>query len=440
MPGQEEGRIDRKRKYSNELSPDMDGSEVVVAGWINEYRNLGGIAFIQLRDRHGIIQVTLLKKKHKDLFLMAEKLSRESVLAVKGTLKKSDKARAGFEVLPDTIDVLSEAGAPLPMGVADKVGVDFDTRLDNRFLDLRRDQVAAIFRIRGTMMSAMRTVLEDEGFLEVHTPKIVATATEGGTSLFPMKYFDRPAFLNQSPQLFKQILMATGLDRVFEIGPAFRAEEHDTVRHLNEFTSVDIEMAFSNEEDVMDLLEKVVVRVATDIKARNQADLSLMGADLKVPEAPFPRLKFKDCVELVRKKGAGVRDDEDLSMEATKALAEDHPGYYFIVEWPTVTKPFYAQPFEDDPTVCRAFDLMFGEKEITSGAQRVHDVGVLTKRLKEQGLHPKDFDFYLRAFEYGMPPHSGWGLGVERLLMILTGMDNVRECVLFPRDKKRLVP
>jgi len=452
MSHKEASRIDRNRSYSSELGPDMDGQDVTVAGWIHEYRNLGGIAFIQLRDRDGIIQVTLLKKKHMELFKMAEKLSRESVLAIKGTLKKSEKAKAGYEVLPEQIIVLAEAGTPLPMGVADKVGVELDTRLDNRYLDLRRGTTAAIFKIRATLLSAIRSVLEEESFLEVHTPKIVATATEGGTSLFKMRYFDTDAFLNQSPQLFKQIMMATGLDRIFEIGPAFRAEAHDTVRHLNEFTSIDIEMAFSNEEDVMDLLEKVIRNVVKEINSRNKQDLELLGISLDTPPERFPRLTYKECVELVTSRGikdhrppisdpaSDEEPEEDLSMEALKALAQEHTGYYFITKWPTSSKPFYAQPFEDDPTIVRAFDLMFGEKEITSGAQRVHDVELLEKNIAAQGLDPEDFDFYLKSFKFGMPPHSGWGLGVERLLMILTGCENVRECTIFPRDKKRLVP
>lgn len=433
-------RFDRMRKYSSELSPDLDGKEVVVAGWVHEYRNLGGIAFIQLRDRFGIIQVTLLKKKDQDMFKMAERIQRESVVAVKGTLKKSDKAKSGFEVIPDLLEVLSNSDAPLPMGVADKVGIELDTRLDNRFLDLRRDVIAAIFKVRSTLLDAVRTVLVEEDFLEVHTPKIVATATEGGTSLFPMKYFDRPAYLNQSPQLYKQMLMATGLDRVYEIGPVFRAEEHDTVRHLNEFTSIDIEMAFSNEEDAMALLEKVVAQVVQDVKKRNGPELELLGVELSPVELPIPRIPFDKCIEIVRSKGVEVGDDEDLSMEADRALGEEYPGYYFITRWPRATKPFYALSFEDEPNIARAFDLMYGEKEITSGAQRVHDVDLLKDNLKAQGLDPDAFEFYLKAFRYGMPPHAGWGLGVERLLMILTGRENVRECTIFPRDKKRIVP
>jgi aspartyl-tRNA synthetase len=276
--------------------------------------------------------------------------------------------------------------------------------------------------------------------LEVHTPKIVATATEGGTSLFPIKYFDRPAYLNQSPQLFKQILMATGFDRVYEIGPAFRAEEHDTVRHLNEFTSIDIEMSFATDEDAMNMLEKVVMAAFDEVLAMNTKELETVGIKLTRPKTPFPRLTHKECVEIALAAGVKAGYDEDISMEANKAIAEKYPGFYFITRWPRVIKPFYVQPDGQDPTISLGFDLNFGEKEITSGAQRVHDINVLKENLARQGLDPKAFEFYLKAFEYGMPPHAGWGLGAERLLMIMTQRDNIRECVLFPRDRVRLVP
>lgn len=429
-----------KRRLSSELSPAMDGQAVVVAGWIHEFRNLGGISFIQLRDRDGLMQVTILKKKQADLAKLVEKVSRESVIRVKGRLKKSDKAKAGFEILPDTIDVLSEAGVPLPMGVADKVNIELDTRLDNRFLDLRRENIAALFKVRSSMLKGVRSLLEEEGFLEVHTPKIVATATEGGTSLFPIKYFDRPAYLNQSPQLFKQILMATGFDRVYEIGPAFRAEDHDTVRHLNEFTSIDIEMSFADDEDAMRMLEKVIVRAIDEVLAMNRKELDIIGIKLERPKIPFPRVPHRECVEIALAAGVKAGYEEDISMEANKAVAEKYPGFYFITRWPRAIKPFYVQPFEEEPSLSRGFDLNFGEKEITSGAQRVHDAKLLKENLGRQGLDPKAFEFYLKAFEFGMPPHAGWGLGAERLLMIMTQRDNIRECVLFPRDRVRLIP
>jgi aspartyl-tRNA synthetase len=236
------------------------------------------------------------------------------------------------------------------------------------------------------------------------------------------------------------MMMATGLDRVFEIGPAFRAEEHDTARHLNEFTSIDMEMAFADEDDVMKILEKLIQKMISMVNKENKKELSTLNLKISVPETPFERVEYPKCVEIIKSKNIDVVDGEDFSMEATKAIAEEFKDFYFITKWPTKTKPFYVQPFENNPEICRAFDLMYYEKEITSGAQRVHDVNILKERMGKQGLNPENFKYYIEAFEYGMPPHAGWGLGVERMLTILTNMKNIRECVLFPRDRRRLIP
>jgi len=428
------------RIYSSAVTPALYGTEAVLAGWIQDIRNLGGIAFIQLRDREGTTQLTAIKKDNRDLFKQLVSLNRESVIAVKGLVKENKEAPGGVEVLPRVMEVLSQAQAPLPMGVVDKVGVELDTRLNNRFMDLRRPETAAVFSIRASVLKGIRSRFEEEGFIEVHTPKIVATATEGGTALFPVQYFESKAYLNQSPQLFKQMMMATGFDKVYEIGPAFRAELHDTVRHLNEFTSIDIEMAFTDEEGVMGVLERCLQSAVKRVLEERRKELGHLNLQLEAPALPFQRITYTRCVEIARSKGINVEWGQDLEMDACKAVAGETNGFYFITRWPSAIKPFYAHPFEDSPKESRSFDLMFGEKEITSGAQRVHEVDLLISRLKDQGLDPAGFDFYLQAFKYGMPPHAGWGLGAERTVMILTGRENVRECVLFPRDRRRLSP
>jgi aspartyl-tRNA synthetase len=434
-----------REKYASEITDDDYNNTLTVAGWLHEVRNLGGIAFILLRDRTGILQVTAIKKEMgNDLFKEFTELPKESVVAVRGTIQPNEKVRNGFELLAKDINILGKAKSPLPLGVSDEdkaeLDTKLDTRLDSRFLDLRKPNIAAIFMLRSTLMSTIRQHFESEGFVEIQTPKIVATATEGGTELFPVQYFEQKAFLNQSPQLYKQIMMASGLDRVFEIGPAFRAEEHDTVRHLNEFTSIDMEMAFSNEEDAMGVLERLVQRCIKDVIAQNANELEVLGVTLQPPELPLKRVKYDKCLELVNQKGVEVPWGEDIPMEGMHIIAESYPDYYFITHWPTESKPFYAQPFEDEPKLCRGFDLNYGAKEITSGAQRVHNPELLKSRLRDQGLNPDDFEFYIKAFEYGMPPHAGWGLGLERLVMIMANLPNIREGVLFPRDRKRLVP
>ncbi len=432
-------------RYTNELSENDFGAEVAIAGWVHEIRKLGGIAFILLRDRFGIVQVTAIKKElGNDKFKELTELPKESVIAVKGTVQPNEQVSKGFEILPQEFEILGQANSPLPLGVADEAKAELetklDTRLNNRYIDLRKPEIAAIFKIRATFLGAIREQLEAEGFIEINTPKIVATATEGGTELFKVDYFGQDAFLNQSPQLFKQIMMASGLDRIYEIGPAFRAEEHDTVRHINEFTSIDIEMAFADEEDAMGVLERAIHHSIQKLNTENQPELEILGTELPKTKLPYPRVEYSKCIEIAEARGVTVPPNEDFSMEATKAIAEELQDFYFITRWPTVIKPFYAQPFEDDPNYCRGFDLNYAEKEITSGAQRVHNIELLTTRLREQNLNPDDFEFYLKAFEYGMPPHAGWGLGTERTIMIFTGMENIRECILFPRDKKRLVP
>ncbi|UCE36260.1 MAG: aspartate--tRNA(Asn) ligase [Thermoplasmata archaeon] len=431
----------RRSQYASEITTEDFESEVTVGGWIQDIRNLGGIAFIQLRDRTGVVQVTVIKKEHgKEFFKKITSLPRETVIMVKGKVQPNEQVASGFEVLPKEMKVLGMANTPLPLGVVDKVDADMDTRLDARFIDLRKEEVAAVFKIRSTILSAVREVFESEGFIEVHTPKIVATATEGGTALFEASYFEKKAYLNQSPQLYKQMLMATGFDRVYEIGPAFRAEEHDTTRHLNEFTSIDIEIAFSDEEDAMGVLERCVYNAILRTREKNEKEMRILGADMDIPALPLQRITYSECLDMIKEGGFEMEWGEDFPMEAMKILGEKVPDFFFITKWPTKSKPFYTQPYEDKPEVCRGFDLQYKEKEITSGAQRVHDVELLKKRLEEQGLNPSEFTFYLDAFEYGMPPHAGWGLGAERLTMILTGMQNIRECVLFPRDRKRLVP
>ena len=430
-----------RTKYSSEINKNDYDKEVVVAGWTQDVRKLGSIAFIQLRDRDGIIQVTALKKELKpELFKKLTEIPRESVISVKGAVKENKEAKSGFEILPENVKIISVAKTPLPIGVVDKVSTEIETRFDHRFMDLRKPEVQSIFKIRHTMLRAVREEFLSNDFIEIHTPKIVATATEGGTNLFQVQYFEEKAFLNQSPQLYKQIMMATGLDRVFEIGPAFRAEEHDTVRHLNEFTSIDMEIAFADEEDVMKILEKVIQKIISMVNKENKKELNTLNIKIPVPETPFKRIDYSECVELIKSKNVDVVDGEDFSMEATKTIAEEFKDFYFITKWPTKTKPFYVQTFENNPEICRAFDLMYNENEVTSGAQRVHDVNLLKERIREQGLNPENFKYYLEAFEYGMPPHAGWGLGVERMLTILTNAKNIRECVLFPRDRRRLVP
>ncbi len=427
--------------YSTQVTSEMNGTSVTICGWAHEIRDLGGITFLVVRDREGMVQVTLFKKAiDKNVLEVVRNLSRESVVAVTGTVKKEAKAPNGYELVPTQVTVLGKADSPLPMDTTGKVDADLDTRLDARFMDVRRPRTQAIFRIRHLMQKSIREFLDMEGFIEITTPKVVATATEGGTALFPITYFEREAFLNQSPQLFKQLMMSGGLDRVFEIGPIFRAEEHDTRKHLNEATSIDIEASYLDNEDVMVILENLIKHVYSTVAEKGTKYLETLGVELTIPETPFKRITYDEAISIARDCGETIEWGDDLSTESEHSIGKSIGEHYFITDWPTKIKPFYAMPYEDKPEICRAFDMMHPRMELSSGAQRVHSYELLKQRIADQGLNPDGFEFYLKAFRYGMPPHSGWGVGAERLLMTMLGIENIREVVLFPRDRKRLSP
>ncbi|ADG13633.1 aspartate--tRNA(Asn) ligase [Methanocaldococcus infernus] len=429
----------KRTHYSSEITPQMDGEEVIVAGWVHSIRALGKIIFVILRDREGTVQITAPKQKVEEgVFKTIKSLGVEDVIAVKGKVVANEKAPNGFEIIPIEVEVLNRAERPLPLDPAEKVPAELDTRLENRFLDLRKPRVQAIFKIRHEMLKSVRETFYSEGFIEVNTPKLVASATEGGTELFPISYFEKEAFLGQSPQLYKQMLMASGLDRVFEIAPIFRAEEHNTRRHLNEATSIDIEMAFADDKDAIKMLEKVVYNACVSVYENREKELNLLNHKLEVPPKSFDKITYDEAIEIAKRRGVEIEWGEDLSREAEKAIGEEMGGFYFIVDWPTEIRPFYTMPKDDK--YCKAFDLMYKDLEISSGAQRIHIYDMLVESIKNKGLNPDAFTYYLEAFKYGMPPHAGWGLGADRFTMVLTGQENIRECVLFPRDRHRLTP
>jgi len=282
------------------------------------------------------------------------------------------------------------------------------------------------------VLNEVRAFLIARDFIEIQTPKMVATATEGGTQLFPISYFDREAFLNQSPQLYKQIMMAAGLERVFEVGPIFRAEEHDTRKHLNEVTSIDVEVSFMDDREVMGLLEELIQHVYVAVAERCSPPLQALRVTLSIPNIPFRRITYAEAIEI-----ADIPWGDDLDTAAEKAVGEEIGEHYFVVDWPGELKPFYVQPRNN---LCYAFDLMHPRMELASGARRIHDYRLLSEQLAGKSLAPESFAFYLDAFRFGMPPHAGWGLGAERLLMTMLGLANIRESVLFPRDRRRISP
>ena len=430
----------RRTHYSAEIVPELDGKEVTVFGWVKEIRDLGGIIFIILRDREGTVQITVPRKKlEQKIVSKAEKLQRQYPIGVKGVVKKTRMTPRGVEIIPQEIRIFNVAKQPLPLDVAGKVPAKIDVRLDARVLDLCQDKSRAIFQIQHEALKAIRAFLSEKGFIEVHTPRIIATATEGGAALFPVEYFDKRAFLAQSPQLYKEELVI-GFEKVFEIGHFFRAEESHTRRHISEFVSIDIEQAFATAEDVMQILEELIHHVCKTVKQNCKKQLEILSHDFEVPRLPFKRFTYTEILKELKKAEIEIPWGEDIPTPAFRTLGEMHPYFYFITDWPTKSKAFYIKPRDDNPEICEGFDLMWQWIELASGGTRISDKALLIKRLKEQGLNPESFKHHLKAFDYGMPPHAGWAVGLERLTMMLTGMKNIREVVLFPRDKFRLTP
>lgn len=430
----------RRTHYSAEISSELDGKEVTVLGWVQEIRDLGGILFIVLQDREGTVQITFPRKKlDQKIVAKATELKTRYSIGIKGTVQKTKLTPRGIEIIPTEIRLLSTAESSLPIDVTGKTPAQLDVRLEARALDIASPENVAAFKIEHSTLQAIRGFLSEQGFIEVHTPRIIASATEGGAALFPVSYYEQQAYLAQSPQLYKEELVIS-LEKVFEIGPFFRAEESHTRRHLSEFISVDIEQAFATADDVMQILEQLIQRVCTVVKEKCAKELATLKWKVEVPELPFKRYTYEEIFEELEKNSAKIPWGVDIPTPACRILGKLHPYFYFITNFPAEAKPFYIQPKEDNPKLSEGFDLMWRWMEIASGGTRVNSKELLVERLRQQGLNPDSFKHHLKAFDYGMPPHAGWAAGFERLIMLLTGRRNIREVVLFPRDRFRLNP
>jgi nondiscriminating aspartyl-tRNA synthetase len=426
----------KRTHYIGHLNSSMIGKNVVVGGWIEDIRDLGKLTFLTLRDVTGVAQIVLVGAEALE---QAKGLSKQSVVRITGAVQQSKARDFPFEIKSEKIDILTLAIHPLPIDPIGRLESNIDNRLNARALDLRNQKTASIFKLRHHALASIRKSLTENYFIEVNTPKIIGSASEGGANLFSLKYFEKQAYLAQSPQLYKEQL-TIGLERVFEIASYYRAEKSHTVRHLTEFTSVDIEAAFMDYSDVMDVLELVVTNVFDYVEKNCIAEQKTLGIEIKKPSTQFERLTYKKAIEELSKDGIKLEIGDDLQDSHLRTLGERHPGFYFLIDWPMKLKPFYIHEKDDDPTLSRSFDLQYGYLELSSGGTRLHDPIKLKSRLREQGLNPDQFADHLRAFDWGMPPHSGWGLGLDRLMSVLTKIDNVREVVLYPRDPERLSP
>ncbi|MGI0100404.1 MAG: aspartate--tRNA(Asn) ligase [Candidatus Micrarchaeaceae archaeon] len=422
----------------NELNAGMDGSEVTLAGWVHEVRETSKIVFLILRDSTGIVQVVAKKGEVSDSIVKDATLPKESVVEVKGTVRRNAEAKKGFEIIPKSISNLNPLSRQVPFEVTGKVPAEIDVRLNHRYVDLRRLEVNAIFKIESTILQSFRDFLMGKGFREIRTPTIVGEATEGGSEVFPVVYFEKEAFLAQSPQLYKQLALIGGMDKVFMVVPVFRAEKSNTVYHLTEVTQMDIEMAFADADDAIKLLGDAVTYIIGQVTKKNKEDLDTLGVDLEVPEVKT--VTYNEAVAALQKKGITMKHGEDFPREAEEKLNDIYGDAIILRDYPRDVRAFYTMPKEDDPELTNSYDFLYKGLEISSGAQRIHNPEMLVESLKRKGLNPENFAFYVDAFRVGAPPHAGWSIGLERLAMRITGSKNIRECSLFPRDRKRLAP
>jgi nondiscriminating aspartyl-tRNA synthetase len=424
-----------KRSYVKDLKKNQ---EVLLNGWVFESRGLAKMKFLVLRDMTGMVQCVV---KDQELLGKIANLGLESVISVKGKVKttevKAEFARKDVEVEVSEIQVLNVA-EKLPIQVNEKEGkAGLDKRLDWRSLDVRKQKVAAIFKIQSTIVNTFREFFFKKNFVEIQPPGIIGTSTEGGTDLFEIQYFEKKAYLAQSPQLYKQ-LMAISFEKVFSTNTIWRAEKHDTSKHINEIRQMDIECSFEDDFGVMKYLEQVVREIVNKVLEKNSKELDVLGLKLKVPKAKY--ITYTEAIDVLNKHGFKLKIGDDFEPEAERKLCEIfRDSIVFTYEWPVEMKPFYIWP-KEGKKVSAGFDAVYGGVEISSGGQRVHKPDVLVRQLKSKKLKTKDFDWYVDAFRYGAPEHSGWSIGLERLTMAICKLDNIREGTLFPRDRKRLTP
>ena len=413
---------------------------VEIAGWVQNSRELGKIRFILIRDSTGLIQVTGVKGKvDEKVFDLMNKISRESVIYINGKVVDSKQAPNGKEIIPDEIVVLNSAEdlpIDVPFNESDNSKTEMSKRLDFRFLDFHRKKTQAIFKIQGTIANSFREFFYSKDFIEMQPPAIISSSSEGGTEMFEIKYFEQKAYLAQSPQLYKQML-ACSMEKTFMITPVWRAEKHNTTRHINEIRQMDIEVAFADQFAVMKMLEEVVQSIVKNVLKNNEKELEILGIkNLKIPKGIY--LSYEDAIKKV-----GGKIGEDFTPEQERKLCDMHKGdIVFTHSWPTSLKPFYIMPQGENSKakISEGFDALYGGMEISSGGQRIHLSELLIERIKAKGLNPKSFTSYIDSFRFGAPPHAGWSIGLERLTQIICGLDNVKEATMFPRDRERLTP
>ena len=426
------------------------GDTVKIHGWLQTLRDQKKMQFLIVRDTTGLVQVAFWKQGDPQLAEKISSLAAETTLTLTGKVVDNPIVKlGGIEVQLETLEVNSLAEAQLPFDPFAETLPMIDFRMDWRYLDLRRPENLLIFKVQTTAEAAMREYWIQNGFMEIHTPKIMGAPSESGAELFTLEYFDRKAYLAQSPQFYKQMAMAAGFDRVFEIGPVFRADPSFTSRHMTEFTGVDMEMSWvESHEDVMAFEERLLQFTYQKVKEVHGVEIKrLLGIDIVAPVVPFPRIPMARALEILKEVGYQIPADKkgDIDPGGERALAkyvkdQFNHDFVFVTDWPISVRPFYHMRYADNPSVTKSFDLIASGLEITTGAQREHRIDVLSKQAIEKGLRLEPIQYYIDFFRYGCPPHGGFGLGLSRLLMVMLGLQNVRDAVFLFRGPNRLNP
>ncbi len=429
-----------KRTYIKDIQKHI-GETVELAGFVQAIRNQGSIKFLILRDTTGTIQCVVLKN-NENAFKTVEDLTLESVVKISGTAKEEKQAPSGFEVEAQEIHILSKSEAILPIPVVvEKSGGETEqpTRLDYRWIDLRKPDKLKIFKTWGALEQGFRKYWNDNEYMQFYSPSLMNAPSEGGSEFFQVDYFERKAYLAQSPQFYKQMAMAAGFEKVFAVGPVFRAEPSFTTRHLTEFTGWDFEISYiESHHEIMDEEEGLVIE---GIKQVNNN----LGLSIEIPSRPFPKISMREAKEKLKSAGITGEKEHDLSPVEEKEISkimknETGSDFVFITDYHISVRPFYHMRHTDNPELTKSFDLIYKGLEITTGAQREHRPEILTKQIEEKGIEVSTLKDYIDFFKYGCPPHGGAGIGPSRIIMQLLDLPNIREATFLPRDVKRLMP
>jgi aspartyl-tRNA synthetase len=433
------------RQKIADLGKAQDGP-VTIAGWVETLRDQKRIQFIIVRDESSSVQVTYPRQSEQDkLADEVSSLTHGSFVIIRGNLKHDERVKlGGIEILLDSMEIVSRSLPDSP--IAEDTSID--KRLDWRFLDLRRPELNLMMRVQTTIEQAWREYWLENDFVEIHSPKLMASPSESHAELFKLEYFETFAYLAQSPQFYKQMAMTAGLGKVFEIGPVFRADPSFTSRHATEFISVDMEMSWiDSHEDVMSFQEQLLVRAITAVKEKHGEDIKkLYDLDIEIPSVPFPRIPLAEAHKIIEARGYKVpRTDGDMDPEGERKIAQyakEELGhdFVFLTDYPKHIRPFYHMRKKDDPGLTNSYDLIWKGTEITTGAQREHRVDVLVEQAKDKGLDPEGLSFYIDFFRYGAPPHGGFGMGLARVVMLLLNLPNIREASFLFRGPNRLQP